>query len=155
MSIPQNPDHAFESRILREISSNASPDLDVIQDDPAIYGRQIQASEDGGTDTRSVIVGSPNPLAFEDEVIERVDNESRGRELLAFIEQNSSSDIERKILKMRWGLGEFVNMAHTLESVSQECGVSRERIRQIEQKTLARLRHPDNRANLRGFLDSN
>jgi RNA polymerase primary sigma factor len=41
----------------------------------------------------------------------------------------------------------------TLDEVARLENVTRERIRQIEQKTLARLRHPNNSQRLRGFLD--
>jgi RNA polymerase primary sigma factor len=49
---------------------------------------------------------------------------------------------ERKIIKMRFGLeGGDV---HTLEEVGKEFGVTRERIRQIEAKTLEKLKeHPN------------
>ena len=50
---------------------------------------------------------------------------------------------ERKILEMRFGLTDGV--AHTLEEVGQDFGVTRERIRQIEAKVLQKLRdHPMN-----------
>lgn len=50
---------------------------------------------------------------------------------------------ERKILEMRFGLIDGV--AHTLEEVGQDFGVTRERIRQIEAKVLQKLRdHPMN-----------
>lgn len=44
---------------------------------------------------------------------------------------------EQKILEMRFGLGDGVS--HTLEEVGQEFGVTRERIRQIEAKALAKI----------------
>ena len=44
---------------------------------------------------------------------------------------------EQKILQMRFGLEDGV--AHTLEEVGQEFGVTRERIRQIEAKALERI----------------
>ena len=48
---------------------------------------------------------------------------------------------ERKIIKMRFGLGDGVG--HTLEEVGKEFGVTRERIRQIESKVLQKLKdHP-------------
>ncbi len=48
---------------------------------------------------------------------------------------------EKKIIKMRFGLGDGVG--HTLEEVGREFGVTRERIRQIEAKVLQKLRdHP-------------
>lgn len=52
------------------------------------------------------------------------------------------SDREQKILKMRFGLDD--GKSHTLEEVGQEFSVTRERIRQIEAKALAKLRkHKD------------
>lgn len=52
------------------------------------------------------------------------------------------SDRERKIVSMRFGLGSGKN--HTLEEVGQEFAVTRERIRQIESKALAKIRkHKD------------
>ena len=59
---------------------------------------------------------------------------------------------EQEIVAMRFGIGEF-DRIYTLEEVADKMKVTRERVRQIEQKTLARLRHPHNSANLRAFLD--
>ena len=54
------------------------------------------------------------------------------------------SDREQKIVKMRFGLGG--GKSHTLEEVGQEFAVTRERIRQIEAKALAKLRkHKDSK----------
>ncbi|HMS23326.1 MAG TPA: RNA polymerase sigma factor RpoD [Candidatus Saccharibacteria bacterium] len=54
------------------------------------------------------------------------------------------SDREQKILKLRFGLED--GRSHTLEEVGQEFNVTRERIRQIEAKALAKLRkHKDSR----------
>ena len=47
---------------------------------------------------------------------------------------------EQRILRMRFGIGDTTD--HTLEEVGKEFGVTRERIRQIEAKALAKLRHP-------------
>lgn len=55
---------------------------------------------------------------------------------------NSLTEREQKIVKMRFGLEDGKN--HTLEEVGQEFSVTRERIRQIEAKALAKLRkHKD------------
>jgi RNA polymerase primary sigma factor len=51
---------------------------------------------------------------------------------------SSLSDREQKIIRMRFGLDDGKN--HTLEEVGQEFAVTRERIRQIEAKALAKLR---------------
>ena len=58
---------------------------------------------------------------------------------------------EQEILVMRYGLDGM--QARTLEDVGREFGVTRERIRQIEAKTLAKLRHPQRSQRLKEFLD--
>ena len=47
---------------------------------------------------------------------------------------------EAKVLRMRFGID--MNTDHTLEEVGKQFDVTRERIRQIEAKTLRKLRHP-------------
>ncbi len=66
-------------------------------------------------------------------------------------ELDSLPERDREILTMRFGI--IDGRPRTLDEVAAEFGVTRERIRQIEQKTLARLRHPHNSARLRAFLD--
>ena len=58
---------------------------------------------------------------------------------------------EQKILKMRFGLEDGRN--HTLEEVGQEFGVTRERIRQIEAKALAKLRKNRDSRSLRDYIE--
>jgi RNA polymerase primary sigma factor len=57
---------------------------------------------------------------------------------------------EQKILRMRFGLED--GRGHTLEEVGQEFGVTRERIRQIEAKALAKLRKHRESKKLRDYL---
>ncbi|MBK6671565.1 MAG: RNA polymerase sigma factor RpoD [Actinobacteria bacterium] len=59
---------------------------------------------------------------------------------------------ERQVVRLRFGLED--GQAHTLEEVGREFGVTRERIRQIESKTLAKLRHPHRSQKLRDYLDT-
>ena len=61
------------------------------------------------------------------------------------------SDREQEIVRLRFGLDG--GRAKTLEEVGLEFGVTRERIRQIEAKTLAKLRHPQRSQRLREFLE--
>jgi len=63
----------------------------------------------------------------------------------------SLSERETKVIEMRFGL--LDGRARTLEEVGQEFGVTRERIRQIESKTLSKLRHPSRSQKLRDYLD--
>lgn len=58
---------------------------------------------------------------------------------------------EQEIVRMRFGLDD--GQARTLEDVGKEFGVTRERIRQIEAKTLAKLRHPMRSQRLKEFLE--
>ena len=61
------------------------------------------------------------------------------------------NDRERDVIKLRFGLDD--GQMRTLEEVGREFGVTRERVRQIESKTLAKLRHPIRSQGLRGFLE--
>ena len=58
---------------------------------------------------------------------------------------------EREVMELRFGLED--GRVRTLEEVGKAFGVTRERIRQIEAKTLAKLRHPNAAQPLRDFLD--
>jgi RNA polymerase primary sigma factor len=60
------------------------------------------------------------------------------------------SDREQKIIKMRFGLEN--GKSHTLEEVGQEFAVTRERIRQIEAKALAKLRKHKDAKKLHEYL---
>lgn len=60
------------------------------------------------------------------------------------------SDREQKIIKMRFGLE--TGKSHTLEEVGQEFAVTRERIRQIEAKALAKLRKHKDSKKLHDYL---
>jgi RNA polymerase primary sigma factor len=62
------------------------------------------------------------------------------------------SEREQDIVRLRFGLDG--SQAKTLEEVGKEFGVTRERIRQIEAKTLAKLRHPQRSQRLREFLEA-
>ncbi len=62
------------------------------------------------------------------------------------------SEREQEIVRMRFGLDG--GQAKTLEEVGKAFGVTRERIRQIEAKTLAKLRHPQRSQRLREFLEA-
>ena len=62
------------------------------------------------------------------------------------------SEREQEVVRLRFGL--IDGQARTLEEVGREFHVTRERIRQIEAKTLAKLRHPQRSQKLKEFLDT-
>ncbi len=86
--------------------------------------------------------GATNPF----ETVSDSDLESQLQKALETL-----SEREQSILRLRFGIG--TESPRTLEEVGQEFGVTRERIRQIEAKALAKLRSPARNAPLRGFLD--
>ncbi len=61
------------------------------------------------------------------------------------------SDREKKVIELRFGMTD--GQPRTLEEVGYELGVTRERIRQIESKTLSKLRHPSRSDQLRDYLE--
>jgi RNA polymerase primary sigma factor len=63
------------------------------------------------------------------------------------------SEREQEVVRLRFGLDD--GRPRTLEEVGRQFGVTRERIRQIEAKTLAKLRHPHRSDRLRDYLEPN
>ena len=58
---------------------------------------------------------------------------------------------EKEVIRLRFGLVD--GQPRTLEEVGKKFGVTRERIRQIESKTLSKLRHPSRSQKLRDYLE--
>lgn len=118
---------------LRQISSvTISLDEPVGSDeDSSTWGDKVQGDQEGDS-----------PV----EVVQK-------RQLIAAIasELQHLPERDRRILDKRFGIS--TGEPQTLDDVAKQEGVTRERIRQIEQKTLARMRHPNNSQKLRSFLD--
>lgn len=83
-----------------------------------------------------------------DNVCDEIEYSELKRELKTVME--TLTDREQKVLKERYGFGGYEK---TLEEVGQTFGVTRERIRQIEQKALRKLRHPSRSRKLKDFLE--
>jgi len=64
---------------------------------------------------------------------------------------DSLSEREAGVIRIRFGLGD--GMPKTLDQIGDTFGVTRERIRQIESKTMAKLRHPSRSQQLRDYLE--
>ena len=118
---------------LRQISSvPVSLDAPMGSDeDSATWGDNVSLDDDGN---------SPADLALRSQLIEAIS-----------AELDHLPERDRRILERRFGI--HTGEPQTLDDVAKQEGVTRERIRQIEQKTLARLRHPNNSRRLRAFLD--
>lgn len=99
-----------------------------------------------GEDTTFLALAmDPTESAFD--IVSHRELQERFRDVLATLPPR-----EERIVRMRFGIG--LDRDHTLESVGQEYGVTRERIRQIEAKALRKLRHSVRSTRLRGFLES-
>ena len=81
-----------------------------------------------------------------DQVVQQRLKETVGQVLKTLTER------EEKVLRMRFGVGDE-STEHTLEEVGSEFAVTRERIRQIESKTMSKLRHPSRSQILRDYLE--
>jgi RNA polymerase primary sigma factor len=64
---------------------------------------------------------------------------------------NELNEREQQVMRLRFGLDD--GQVRTLEEVGREFGVTRERIRQIESKTISKLKHPTRSQRLRDFLE--
>jgi len=64
---------------------------------------------------------------------------------------NELTEREQEVVRMRFGLDD--GQPRTLEEVGRFFGVTRERVRQIESKTLAKLRHPLRSDKLKDYLN--
>jgi RNA polymerase sigma factor (sigma-70 family) len=60
---------------------------------------------------------------------------------------------ERDVIKMRFGIG--YNQSFTLDEIGKRFGLTRERIRQIEKKTLQKIRESSSAPALRSLIEMN
>ena len=89
---------------------------------------------------------------IEDTSIQRPEDEAAESMLGQQIRQviGTLPERERQVIELRFGLDN--GSGRTLEEVSNEMGITRERVRQIEMKALKILRDPDNKAKLKDYL---
>lgn len=103
-------------------------------------------------------VGDGDDVALSDfieDIAAKAPEEEAARQMLnQAVEQALAqlSEREQQVVRMRFGL-DTDGAPLTLEEVGRHFGVTRERIRQIESKTLAKLRQPQRQALLRDYLD--
>ncbi|UCD71829.1 MAG: sigma-70 family RNA polymerase sigma factor, partial [Syntrophobacterales bacterium] len=72
-------------------------------------------------------------MGLYDDLLENMDKARKTRDLLSLLNER-----EEQILRLRFGIGE--PSRYTLEEVGRRFGISRERVRQVEEKALNKLR---------------
>lgn len=89
---------------------------------------------------------------IKDEKAESSEKEAAQNELLDRIDEvlSSLSEREAQVIRLRFGIDD--GYARTLDQIGRAFGVSRERIRQIEERALNKLRHPVRIRKLKDFL---
>jgi RNA polymerase sigma factor (sigma-70 family) len=89
---------------------------------------------------------------IEDQSIQRPEDEAADALLYQQIRDvmNTLPEREKRVIELRFGLDN--GTGRTLEQVSQEMGITRERVRQIELKALKILRDPSNKEKLKDYL---
>lgn len=135
---------------LAELSERTLISVEKIEELRQISSVSISLDEPVGSDEDSSTWGERVSNGNDDDSpIEQVQK----RQLIAAIESELEHlpERDRRILEKRFGI--HTDQPLTLDDVAKQEGVTRERIRQIEQKTLARLRHPNNSQRLRSFID--
>jgi RNA polymerase primary sigma factor len=134
---------------LEEIAEKMGMSLDKVQKVFKIAKRPISletpiGEEEGGRledflEDKEVI--SPQDAAISSNMAKRI------QKVLSTLNER-----EEKILRMRFGIGEKHD--HTLDEVGQVFELTRERIRQIEEKALRKLKHSSRADKLKSFIDS-
>ena len=105
---------------------------------------QAVVGDDADSDLGDFIEDADAPMAVD--VVSYALMQEQLQEVLAGLEPR-----ERDVVRMRFGLAD--GTPRTLDEIGHEFGLTRERIRQIESKTLSKLRHPSRSQKLRDYLD--
>ena len=101
-------------------------------------------SKSSADTTVSDVVADESQVTPEDALIARSEKESLEKAL------NTLSSREALVIKLRYGLADGTE--HTLAEIARQLGLSRERVRQIEEEALRKLRHPTRAQYLKELL---
>ena len=132
--------------IMNYITSNSSyPSIDVISDGTGLSEKKVQKVMLEFQDMLSLNAAIGDDIYLED-TISQDEEESLENQVLDQLAKEEIGKIlnqlkprEREILTLRYGLAG--DKIHTLEEVGQQFDITRERVRQIEKKTLEKLRN--------------
>ena len=130
--------HEVEQALSKQVSATAVAACRVIELDKSYAG-----SNDAGSALKHIL---KDESAIDPELV--IDTESFLKELNSIL--SLFKDREREIVKFYFGIGETRSM--TLEEIGSEFGITRERVRQIKEKLLIKLRHPTRSNKLKPYL---
>ncbi|MEE1565666.1 MAG: sigma-70 family RNA polymerase sigma factor [Acidimicrobiales bacterium] len=135
---------------MEEIADRALLDLDKVEDLLELARNQIPLSLDStyGDEQDVSLADLIADLDAEDAVLAATRRLLKD-DILEVLDQLDGR--ERDVVRMRFGLDDA--KPATLEEVGRRFGVTRERVRQIESRTMAKLRHPLRSEKLRDYLD--
>jgi RNA polymerase primary sigma factor len=104
---------------------------------------ETPVGDDGGK--LEDLMEDENSSSFGDDLLDTIDQERKTRDLLSLLNWR-----EAQILRLRFGIGE--PSTYTLEEVGKRFGISRERVRQIEERALNKLKAQRKAAAVQGVL---
>ena len=118
---------------VEEISEDLNVDKEKIEEIMVAFQDPMSLSASIGDDIQlEDIIANNSETSIEDDIIEEMERE-QVRQIVKVLDER-----EKQILKLRFGLdGEEI---HTLEEIGQTFNITRERVRQIEKKTLKKLK---------------
>ncbi len=133
--------------LAEEIASEMNIEVDKIRHIQKISQDTVSLEQPVGEDEEDSLLGD----FIEDDKMLSPSQEAARRLLKDQIKEilNDLAPREQRILRMRFGLDDGI--AHTLEEVGKEFGVTRERIRQIEAKAIMKIREHDKARKLEGY----
>ena len=97
----------------------------------------LSLSESIDTDREGNILSLMDVISAEDDLAENLNTKEQCRKLQQFVKE-SLSERERKIIEMRYGLGD--KKPQTQRETAEKCGISRSYVSRIEKKALEKLR---------------
>ena len=124
-----------------EVTVEKIKEIENLVKDPVSLNASLNDEDDG---TVEDLVADPNAIKPE----EKLDNEYLAKAIASLLP--SLDDREQEIIIARFGLNK--TKPKTLDQLGEEYGVTKERIRQIEQKALKKLRHPTRAGLLKAHL---
>ena len=120
-----------------EIATKARIPLSSVQKVTSLIQEPISLETPMGDDGSKLedLVGNEEGLSSNDQLIENLDLAKKTHNLLSLL-----SPREEQILRLRFGIG--LPSGYTLEEIGKRFGISRERVRQIEERAIKKLKYP-------------